>query len=196
MEIQAEINLKKKVLPLEEQIPKEFHDFLDVFSDEKAAWFLESRPWDHKIKLKDTFTPKSFKTYNLTPQEQIKLDKLLKEDLDKGYIRPSHSPIGSPFFFVDKKDGKLRPCQDYWYLNEHTIMNAYPLQGLYHAPVIPARIWSFLWNPVESFLAESPAKIAIPGTIYSSRIEPFQNWDRNGPRMVQNGIRQNAKKKI
>ena len=69
MEIQAEINLKKKVLPLEEQIPSEFHDFLDVFSEEKAARFLESRPWDHKIDLKDTFTPKSFKTYNLTPQD-------------------------------------------------------------------------------------------------------------------------------
>ena len=37
MEIQAEINLKKKILPLEEQIPKEFHDFLNVFSEEKAA---------------------------------------------------------------------------------------------------------------------------------------------------------------
>ena len=48
MKIQAEINLKKKVLPLEEQIPKEFHDFLDVFSEEKAACFLESRRWDHK----------------------------------------------------------------------------------------------------------------------------------------------------
>ena len=59
MEIQAEINLKKKVLTLEEQIPKEFHDFLDVFLEEKAARFLESRPWDHKIELKDTFTPKS-----------------------------------------------------------------------------------------------------------------------------------------
>ena len=79
MEIQAEINLKKKVLPLEEQIPKEFHDFLDVFSEEKAACFPESRPCDHKIELKDTFTPKFFKTYNLTPQEQIKLDKFLKE---------------------------------------------------------------------------------------------------------------------
>ena len=33
----------------------------------------------------------------------------------------------SPFFFVDKKDGKLRPRQDYWYLNEHTVKNAYPL---------------------------------------------------------------------
>ena len=85
-EIQAEINLKKKVLPLEEQIPKEFHDFLDVFSEEKAASFPESRPWDHKIELKDTFTPKSFKTYNLIPQEQIELDKFLKENLDKCYI--------------------------------------------------------------------------------------------------------------
>ena len=86
MEIQADINLKKKVLPLEEQIPKEFHNFLDIFSEEKAAHFLESTPWDHKIKLKVTFTPKYFKMYNLTPQEQIKLDKFLKENLDKGYI--------------------------------------------------------------------------------------------------------------
>ena len=125
--IQAEINMQKQILPLEEQIPKEFHEFLDVFSEEKAARFPESRPWDHKIELKDTFVPKSFKTYNLTPQEQVELDKFLKENLEKGYIRPSQSPMASPFFFVDKKDGKLRPCQDYRYLNEHTIKNAYPL---------------------------------------------------------------------
>ena len=31
------------------------------------------------------------------------------------------------------------------------------------------------WNPVESFLAGSPAKIAIPGTSYSGGIEPFWN---------------------
>ena len=36
-EIQAEINQKKKILPLEEQIPEEFHEYLDVFSKEKAA---------------------------------------------------------------------------------------------------------------------------------------------------------------
>ena len=35
--------------------------------------------------------------------------------------------MASPFFFVKKKDGKLRPCQDYQYLNEHTVKNAYPL---------------------------------------------------------------------
>jgi len=36
--------------------------------------------------------------------------------------------MASPFFFVSKKDaGKLRPCQDYRYLNEWTIKNAYLL---------------------------------------------------------------------
>jgi hypothetical protein len=33
----------------------------------------------------------------------------------------------SPFFFVKKKDGRLRPCQDYRYLNDWTIKNAYLL---------------------------------------------------------------------
>jgi hypothetical protein len=34
----------------------------------------------------------------------MELDKFLKENLEKGYIRPSQSPMASPFFFVDKKD--------------------------------------------------------------------------------------------
>ena len=68
-----------------------------------------------------------FKTYNLTPEEQRELDNWIKENLEKGYVRPSQSPIASPFFYVKKKDGKLQPCQDYRYLNEWTIKNAYPL---------------------------------------------------------------------
>ena len=85
-EIQPELNLKKEEVPLRKQVPKEFHDFLDIFSEEKAARFPEPRPWDHKIEMKDTFVPKSFKNYNLTPKEQVELDKFLKENLEKGYI--------------------------------------------------------------------------------------------------------------
>ena len=33
----------------------------------------------------------------------------------------------SPFFFVKKKDGSLRPVQDYRRLNEITVKNQYPL---------------------------------------------------------------------
>ena len=35
--------------------------------------------------------------------------------------------MASPFFFVKKPDGKLRPTQDYRKLNEATIKNRYPL---------------------------------------------------------------------
>ena len=38
--------------------------------------------------------------------------------------------MASPFFFVAKKDGKLRPCQNYRYLNEHTIKNTYPIPNV------------------------------------------------------------------
>ena len=69
--IQAKINSKKLNVPLKDQIPKEFHEFLNVFSEKSTAQFPESQPWDHKIELKDTFIPKSFKTYNITPAEHI-----------------------------------------------------------------------------------------------------------------------------
>ena len=74
---------------------------MDVFNEEKAAQFPESKPWDHKIKMKEGFEPKSFKNYNLTPAEQLELDNFLKENLKKGYIQPSESPMASPFFFVE-----------------------------------------------------------------------------------------------
>jgi len=38
--------------------------------------------------------------------------------------------MASPFFFISKKDGSFRPCQDYRYLNEKTVKNAYPLPNI------------------------------------------------------------------
>ena len=35
--------------------------------------------------------------------------------------------MASPFFFVKKKDGTLRPVQDYRRLNNITVKNKYPL---------------------------------------------------------------------
>jgi hypothetical protein len=77
--------------------------------------------------MKKGIKPKLFKNYNLTPAEQIKLDKFLKENLKKGYIWLSQLPMAFPFFFVSKKDGTLRPCRDYRYLNDWTVKNSYPL---------------------------------------------------------------------
>jgi hypothetical protein len=123
----SEANQKKPDLTPEQLVPREYHNYLDIFDEDKANWFPDTRPWDHKIEMKSGFEPKSFKTYNLTPEEQVELDKFLKKNLDKGYIKPSQSPMASPFFFVKKKDGKLWPCQDYRYLNDWTVKNAYLL---------------------------------------------------------------------
>ena len=109
------------------QIPPEYHEYLDVFDEKKADRFPKSRSWDHKIEMKPGFEPKSFKSYNLTPEEREQQELFVSEQLKKGYIRPSKSPMASPFFFVTKKDGRLRPTQDYRYLNQWTKKNAYPL---------------------------------------------------------------------
>ena len=59
-------------------------------------------------------------------QDQAARD-FIEENLKKGFIRPSKSPQAATLFFVPKKDGRTRPVQDYRYLNEWTIKNAYPL---------------------------------------------------------------------
>jgi hypothetical protein len=63
----------------------------------------------------------------MTRDEDMALKKFLDEMVAKGYIHPSKSPYASPFFFVKKKDGKLRPVHDYRWLNSYTVRNQYLL---------------------------------------------------------------------
>ena len=83
--------------------------------------------FDHAIDLKDSFVPKVAKLYPLNPQELDACTVFVEENLQTGRIRPSKSLQASPFFLVKKKDSKLRPVQDYCYLNEYTVKNVYPL---------------------------------------------------------------------
>ena len=91
----------------EEIVPQELHEFLDVFEKKAAEHFPESRPWDHEIKLKEGFEPKNCKVYPLSPKEEDAMNEFIDENLWKGYIRPSKSPMASLFFFVGKKDRNL-----------------------------------------------------------------------------------------
>ena len=64
----------------------------------------------------------------------MEVHKFVDEHLKRGTIRESWSPYAANFFFVKKKDGKLRPVQDYRPLNKWTIKN----QNV--SPLIPATI--------------------------------------------------------
>ena len=113
--------------PIPELIPQYLQDFEDVFAKSSFDSLPEHSRWDHGIELIPGAEPSSCKIYPLSPKEQEELDKFLEEHLASGRIRPSKSPMASPFFFVKKKDGELRPVQDYRKLNKITIKNAYPL---------------------------------------------------------------------
>jgi hypothetical protein len=99
-----------------------------VFSEEESQRFPPSRVWDHAITLKHD-APKAIncKVYPMTRTEDEALNEFLDKQLAKGYIQPSISPYASSFFFIKKKDGKLRPVQDYRTLNKWTVRNQYPL---------------------------------------------------------------------
>src|SRR5712675_2019452 len=118
-----------------QRIPLEYRRHAQVFSESAAQRFPGPHIWDHAIKLKpDAPAMIPGKIYALTVTEQEELLKFVKEHVAKGYIRPSKSPYAAPFFFIKKKDGKLRPVQDYRRLNQWTIRNTYPL------PLIPQLI--------------------------------------------------------
>ncbi|GKF87720.1 putative reverse transcriptase domain-containing protein, partial [Tanacetum coccineum] len=65
--------------------------------------------------------------YRLALTELQALSTQLQELSDKGFIRPSSSPLGAPVLFVKKKDGSFRMCIDYRELNKLTVKNRYPL---------------------------------------------------------------------
>ena len=97
-----------------EMVPKQYRDFTKVFSEEESQHLPQHQPWDHAIDLEPDGVQKwKIKSYPMSPNEQLELDKFLNEHVQKGYLVPSKSPMASPVFFIKKKDGKLRLVQDY-----------------------------------------------------------------------------------
>jgi len=108
-------------------IPPEYHEFLDIFTEQEPTTPPPHRMQDHHIPLEEGKTP----PYEpLRPPNKDKM-KALREYLEinekRGWIQASTSPAGAPIHFVKKKDGGLRLCEDYRQLNEITIKDRTPL---------------------------------------------------------------------
>ena len=120
---------EKKYTDLRTKLLPEYHEFLDVFSRKEADRLPPHRLYDHRIELlpgKEEghgFGP----LYGMSRGELLVLKKYLEENLSKGFIRASRSPVASPIIFVKKPGGGLRFCVDYRKLNEITVKNRYPI---------------------------------------------------------------------
>ena len=105
-------------------VPEWLHEYRNVFSKHKSERMPLRKPYAHAIDfMEGTKLPKPAKVYPLSLAERNSLDSWINEELRKGYIHLSTSPIAAPFFFVKKHDGSLQSIMDYRALNEITIKN-------------------------------------------------------------------------
>ncbi|KAK3507083.1 hypothetical protein QTP70_004474 [Hemibagrus guttatus] len=102
--------------------------------DKRVTDLPAHHPWDCAIDLIPNTMPPKSRIYPLSILERRAMEEYIKEALSTGYIRPSTSPAAPGFFFVEKKDGKLRPCIDYRGLNTLTVRYPYLL------PLVPAAL--------------------------------------------------------
>src|SRR6266702_4814161 len=118
----TELAIKAQQYVKKVEVPKEYQQFAKIFSEQESKRFPPKRAWDHAIEFKkDAPEAIDCKVYPMNRIEDEAVQKFLKDKLEKGYIRESKSPYASSFFFIRKKDGKMRPVQDYRKINAITI---------------------------------------------------------------------------
>ncbi|KAK3536205.1 hypothetical protein QTP86_000182 [Hemibagrus guttatus] len=107
----------------EANLPGEYQDYQDVFSQMAATKLPPHRPWDCAIDLLPGAKLPKGRVYPLLIPETKAMEEYISEALQQGFIGPFTSPVASSFFFVAKKDGGLRPCIVYHVLNSQTVLN-------------------------------------------------------------------------
>jgi hypothetical protein len=121
---------KKEIL---KQLPKEYHEYADVFLKWRSDLFPLSRSnIDFKIHLEDGADPNHAighgPIYKMNTEELEASYKYMIENLNKGFIAPSLASFASPILIArNPSSGKLCFCVDYWKLNAITKKNRYSI---------------------------------------------------------------------
>lgn len=73
-------------------LPKEYIDFQDIFSKEKATALSPHQSWDCAIELLPNAMPPKSCLYPLSPPEKKAMEEYIEEALTAGCIRLPKSP--------------------------------------------------------------------------------------------------------
>ena len=98
-------------------VPSEYHEFADIFSETKAKVLAPHHPYDLKINLEEGAQPPVGPIYSLLASKQEALKKFIEKNLNMGFIWPTSSSHSAPVLFVKKKDGLLCLCVNFYSLN-------------------------------------------------------------------------------
>ena len=103
-------------------------EFSDVWPEKVPNELPPLRGVEHEIELKAGHkVPPVRPLYHQSTKEAEVVKQFVKDNLESGLIRESHSPFGAMALVVKKKDGSYRVVIDYRGLNEITVRNQHPL---------------------------------------------------------------------
>jgi hypothetical protein len=111
--------------PTEAQLVSLLKAFTELFHEPQGL--PPNRPHDHHIQLKPGSGPTNIRPYRYPHYQKNEIEKIVKELLQSGVVRPSTSPYSSPVLLVKKHDGSWRLCVDYRALNHITVKDKFPI---------------------------------------------------------------------
>jgi hypothetical protein len=152
-----------------QQMDKVVEEYEDIFTSPAGV------PLHYQVKHPIDLTPgaplPNGPIYRCSVLENDEIKRQIQEILQKGHIRPSSSPYGSPIVLVQKKDGTWRLCIDYRSLNKITVRNRYPIpqiddlldqlkggkyfskidlkSGYHQVPIEPSDVWKTAFKSKE-----------------------------------------------
>ena len=110
------------------EVLAKYFNHSNLFLGENAAELPKNTKMnEYAIKLEKDKQPLLGPIYSLGLVELETLKTYIKTNLANGLIQPFKSPAKAPILFAKKPNGTLRPCIDYWDLNNITIKNQYLL---------------------------------------------------------------------
>ncbi|GJY93232.1 reverse transcriptase [Tanacetum coccineum] len=104
-------NVEGMPMTVNEKIQTVLQNYKDVFGI--PAELPPQRSHDHRIPLVKGALPVNIRPYRHPPTQKDAIETMVRELLEAGVIKMSHSPFASPIVMVKKKDNSWRMCVDY-----------------------------------------------------------------------------------
>ncbi|XP_060545015.1 retrotransposon-derived protein PEG10 isoform X5 [Pantherophis guttatus] len=110
-----------------EQIPEEYQDLAEVFSEAECDILPPHREADCAIKIIPGAKLPKPKLYAMTPREMQEMWNYIDKNLQRGFIERAKPRIAAPVLFKEKKDGSMCLVVDFRDINAVCVHNLYPL---------------------------------------------------------------------